>query len=99
MECPHLEHAPGLLVDQAGDALHAATARQAADGRLGDALDVVAQNLPVALGAALSKTLQMRADRLEDVTQLCEPATTRVAPFPSTRLTLPPLPRPDMLAL
>ncbi|XP_036047250.1 uncharacterized protein LOC118586208 [Onychomys torridus] len=41
----HLQHPAGLLVDEAGDALDAATSSQAADGGLGDALDVVAQNL------------------------------------------------------
>uniref|UniRef100_A0A8R7QK66 Uncharacterized protein n=1 Tax=Triticum urartu TaxID=4572 RepID=A0A8R7QK66_TRIUA len=52
-----LEHAPGLLVDEPRDALHAAPASQTTDGRLGDALDVVAEHLPVALGAALAEAL------------------------------------------
>ena len=39
------------------DTLDTATARQTADGRLGDALDVVAQNLPVTLRAALAEAL------------------------------------------
>jgi len=51
-----LEHRARLLVDKAGDALHSATTRQTADGRLGDALDVVAQHLAVTLGAALAET-------------------------------------------
>ena len=51
-----LEDGPGLLVDEAGDALDATTACQAADGGLGDALDVVAKDLAVALGAALTET-------------------------------------------
>lgn len=50
-----LEHAARLLVDEPRDALDAAAPRQAADGRLGDALDVVAQHLAVALGAALAE--------------------------------------------
>ncbi len=33
----HLEHAAGLLVDETTDALHASTASQTPDGRLGDA--------------------------------------------------------------
>ena len=56
-----LEHAARLVVDQARDTLHTATARQAADGRLRNALDVVAQDLAVALGAALTKTLSTLA--------------------------------------
>ena len=52
----HLQHPAGLLVDQARDSLHAATAGQATDGGLGDPLDVVAKDLPVALGASLSET-------------------------------------------
>jgi len=53
----HLEHRARLLVDEAGDALHTATASETADGRLGDALDVVAQHHAVALGAALAEAL------------------------------------------
>ena len=49
-----LEHTAGLLVDEAGDALHTTTAREAADSGLGDALDVVTEDLAVALGAALA---------------------------------------------
>ena len=51
-----LEDGPGLLVDEAGDALDATTACQTADGRLGDALDVVAKHLAVTLGAALAES-------------------------------------------
>ncbi|KFP53135.1 hypothetical protein N323_02114, partial [Cathartes aura] len=53
----HLQHAARLLVDEPRDALHAAAPSQAADGRLGDALDVVAQHLAVALGASLAEPL------------------------------------------
>ena len=52
-----LEDATGLLVDEARDALDATTASQAADRRLGDALDVVAQHLAVALRATLAEAL------------------------------------------
>ncbi len=52
-----LEHTASLLVDESRDTLHTATASQTADGGLGDALDVVAEYLPVALGTALAQTL------------------------------------------
>lgn len=52
----HLQHPAGLLVDEAGDALDSATAGQAADGGLGDALNVIAEDFAVALGATLAKT-------------------------------------------
>merc|ERR1712216_536840 len=52
-----LEDTAGLLVDEPGDALDATTASKAADGGLGDALDVVAQHLAVALGPALAEPL------------------------------------------
>jgi len=52
-----LEDTTGLLVDQARDTLDTATAGQSADGRLGDTLDVVTEDLAVALGAALAKAL------------------------------------------
>jgi len=53
----HLQDAAGLLVDEARDALHATSARQSADSRLGDALDVVSQDLSVSLGSALAQSL------------------------------------------
>eukprot|EP00578_Thalassiosira_sp_NH16_P014433 CAMPEP_0181116920 /NCGR_PEP_ID=MMETSP1071-20121207/22213_1 /TAXON_ID=35127 /ORGANISM="Thalassiosira sp., Strain NH16" /LENGTH=65 /DNA_ID=CAMNT_0023201207 /DNA_START=481 /DNA_END=678 /DNA_ORIENTATION=+ len=49
-----LEDAAGLLVDETGDALHAAATGKATDGGLGDALDVIAKDLAVTLGASLS---------------------------------------------
>ena len=49
-----LQDSPGLLVDEAGDTLNASTTGQSADCGLGDALDVVPENLPVSLGASLS---------------------------------------------
>ena len=52
-----LQDTARLLVDEAGDALDTATASEAANGGLGDALDVVTQHLAVALGAALAESL------------------------------------------
>ena len=52
-----LEDPASLLVDEPRDALDSSSAGKAANGGLGDALDVVAKDLPVPLGAALSKTL------------------------------------------
>jgi len=53
----YLQNVPRLLVDEAGDALHTAAARQTPDSRLRNTLDVVAQNLAVALRTALPETL------------------------------------------
>jgi len=52
-----LEDSAGLLVDESTDALDTSSASQAANGGLGDALDVVPKDLPVALGATLSESL------------------------------------------
>ena len=46
----------GLLVNEVEDMLHASTTSEESNGGLGDALDVVAEHLPVALGAALAET-------------------------------------------
>ena len=51
-----LEHTAGLLVDETGDTLDTSTTSETADGGLGDALDVIAKDLAVTLGASLSKT-------------------------------------------
>ena len=53
----HLQDTSGLLVDEARDALDTASAGQSADGRLGDALDVVSQDLSVSLSSALAQSL------------------------------------------
>ena len=52
-----LENTAGLLVDHGRDTLDTATTGETTDGWLGNSLNVVAQDLPVALGTALSETL------------------------------------------
>ena len=53
----NLENTAGLFVDETGDTLHTTTASQTTDGGLGDPLDVVTKDFPVALSASLSETL------------------------------------------
>jgi hypothetical protein len=52
-----LEHTAGLLVDHGRDTLDTTTTSETADSGLGDTLDVVTEDLPVALGTALAETL------------------------------------------
>lgn len=52
-----LEDTACLFVDHCGDTLDTTTARETADGRLGDALDVVTENLAMAFGAAFPEAL------------------------------------------
>ena len=52
-----LEDTAGLLVDHSRDTLDTTTTSKTADGRLGDALDVVTQNLAVTLGTTLAEAL------------------------------------------
>jgi hypothetical protein len=61
-----LEDTAGLLVDHGGDTLDTTTAGETADGGLGDALDVVAENLAVTLGAALAEALAAFATSRHD---------------------------------
>ena len=51
------ENTAGLFVDETRNTFHTATTRETADSGLGDTLDVVPKNLPVALCSALSKSL------------------------------------------
>ena len=51
----HLQHTPSLLVDETGDAFYTTTTRKTPNGRLCNALDVIAQYLPVTLGSSLSE--------------------------------------------
>jgi hypothetical protein len=51
----YFEHTAGFFVNQTTDTLDSATTGQTTNGRLGNALDVVAQDLAVTLSAALSE--------------------------------------------
>merc|ERR1719209_2439273 len=53
----HLEHAPGLLIDEATDPLDATSSCQAPDSRFGNSLDVVTQHLAVPFSASFTQTL------------------------------------------
>ena len=52
-----LENTTGLLVDETRDSLDPTSACETPDGRLGDALDIITENLPVTLSTPLAKTL------------------------------------------
>jgi hypothetical protein len=51
----HLEHSTRFFINQSTDTFHSTTTGQTTNGRLGNALDIVAQDLSVTLGAALSE--------------------------------------------
>ena len=57
----HLQYATRLLVDQARDTLNSTTASQTADGRLGDALDVITKNLAMTLRSAFAQSFSSLA--------------------------------------
>jgi hypothetical protein len=50
-----LEYTTGLFINESTDTLDPATTGQTTNGRLGNALDVVAQDLSVTFGAALAE--------------------------------------------
>lgn len=52
----HLEDTARLFIDQTGDTFYATSAGQTTYGRLRDALDVIAEYLPVTLGATFPQT-------------------------------------------
>jgi len=52
-----LEDTSGLLVDKSRDSLDSTSSCQSSDGRLGDTLDVVSQDLAMSLGTSLTQTL------------------------------------------
>ena len=51
-----LQNSPSLLIDKTRDTFHTTTTSQTTDSRLGDTLDVVTKDLPVALGTSLSES-------------------------------------------
>ena len=53
----YLENTTGLLVDQTRDPLYSTTASQSANGRLGDALDVIAKYFAMTFGTSLAQSL------------------------------------------
>ena len=52
----HLENTTSLFVNETRDTLHTTTASETADSGLGYTLDVISQDLPMALSASFSKT-------------------------------------------
>ena len=52
-----LQDTSGLLIDEARNALDTTTACKTSDGRLGNALDVVSEDLAVSLCSALAQSL------------------------------------------
>lgn len=52
----HLQHASGLLVDEAGDTLDSTATCQSSDGGLRDSLDVVPEHFAMSLGATFAQT-------------------------------------------
>ncbi len=85
----HLEHRARLLVDEAPDALDTATASQTADRGLGDALDVVALHLAVALGAALAEALAALAASGHSVSMSVRGACSLIYPQPRPSAPVP----------
>ena len=81
----NLEHRARLLVDEAADAFDAAAASETANCRLRDALDVVAENLAMALGATFAEAYKMRVPMLlvaRLAAHLCRPCRSpRVQTF------------------
>ena len=62
-----LEHTSDLFVNQSGDTLDTTTASQTPDSGLGDALDVIAENFAMTLGATLSQAFTALATSRHDV--------------------------------
>lgn len=72
-----LEYVTGFLVDEPRDTLDSSTTGQTTDGGLGDSLDVIAQDLAMALGSSLSKTFAKKKQQIEKK----EILTTKVSHF------------------
>ena len=70
----NLEHATSLFVDETRDTLDTTTTRETADGGLGDSLDVVTKDFPVALGTAFAEAFatlwQLRLCARRDVVDI-----------------------------
>ena len=65
-----LENAASLLVDQTRDPLDATPSGQSADRRLGNALDVIPQDLAMPLGTSLSQSFTSFATSRHGVVSL-----------------------------
>jgi len=77
-----LENTSGLFVDQAQDTLDATSTSGTANGRLCDALDVVAEDLAVTLHAALSETLTSKSAAANKTRH---PSRTHLSPLSTAR--------------
>ena len=62
----HLEHTTGLFIDETRDTLDTSTTSQTTDGRFGDTLDIITQDLAMTLSASLSEPLASFATSSHD---------------------------------
>ena len=62
----NFEDTSGFFVDETGDTLDTTSASKTTDSWLGDTLDVVTKDLPVTLGASLSKTFSSLSSSRHD---------------------------------
>ena len=53
----HLEYTTGFFIDEPRDSLDSSSTCKTSDGRLGDSLDVISEDLTVTLGAPLAESL------------------------------------------
>ena len=65
----HLQYTPGLFVNESRDPLNTSTSRQTSDGWLGDALNVVTQDLPMPLSTPFTKALATFATSSHCITE------------------------------
>ena len=66
----YLEDAAGLFINESGNSLDTASSGKSPDGRLGDALDIVTQDLAMTFGASLSEALTALATSSHGALQL-----------------------------
>ena len=68
----HLEDTSCLLIDESRDSLDSSSTCKTSDGRLGDSLDIISEDLPVPFGASLSETLTALTTSSHDALMLQE---------------------------
>ena len=68
----YLENTASFFVDETGHTLHTTTTSQATNCSLGDSLDVVAEDFPVALGTSFSETFAYLSTARHDELLLLE---------------------------
>jgi hypothetical protein len=92
------EHSTCFFINQTTDTFHTTTTGETTNGRFGNALNVIAQDFAVTLGAALAELIKPKtSESMKSIALVNGMVKGRLCGDRLELTPLPPFPRPDMI--